>query len=77
MGNIFLLRICLVNASKLPFHGTRWFSISFVLGSALTIILILLSLPSEDLILQLIIVMLAIIFTLLSVVVTNRQGRVE
>ncbi|OLS19643.1 MAG: hypothetical protein HeimC2_40450, partial [Candidatus Heimdallarchaeota archaeon LC_2] len=76
-GNVFLIIISLVTASKIPLYSTRWFSISLVLGAVLAVLFVLLSLPSEELILQLIIVILAITFTVLSVVLSKPTGGVE
>ena len=76
-GNLFLINISLANASNLPLYSTRWFSISFVLGAVLAVLFVLLSLPSGELILQLVIVILAITFTLLSAVLAKPIGVVE
>ncbi len=77
IGNVFLVSISLVNASKLPLYSTRWFSISVALGALLAIVFILLSLQGDSLMIQLIIALLAIIFTFLSVVLTKAMGGVE
>lgn len=77
IGTIFLITISLINASKLPLHNTRWFTISLALGALLAIIFVLISLQGDNLIIQLIITILAIIFTFLGLVFTKSIGGVE